>query len=495
MSQIKATIESVNNLIVKNGEMSLSIPPYQRPYRWNNKNVRQLLEDILVNKSAGKERYRIGSVILYKNSEDSKEPTLDIVDGQQRITTLLLLAKAIGDDSFNSLLSTLKYNHNDSRYNIVQNFNYIKKWIDEHSALKDDFWRYIKDNCEFVVIVVDDLSEAFQMFDSQNGRGKELEAYNLLKAYHIRAMEQDTYEQKVACDKRWEAATMYDATPTIDGDPNIDVLKQIFDEQLYRGRIWSKGCEAQKLTKADIEEFKGFTIDKNHNICFPFQNPSLLQYLTEKFYRNILAGTIATQPRFNYGDGENIDPFVSITQQIVNGKSFFDYVETYVEIYKQLFIQLKGFQLKEFKAFFYKYCLNYGAELKECKEELCFKPKGYANRSGDKYLLEAYKTVVMLLFDRFGESGLNRYYEVLYKLIYVERVVSSQVRCDSVAKLPIPIIKEINQAQNLADLIALENMWEDRFKEAKVLIAKSSHKDIKNIDDIKKLLGFTSENK
>jgi spermidine/putrescine-binding protein len=54
---------------------------------------------------------------------------------------------------------------------------------------------------------------------------------------------------------------------------------------------------------------------------------------------------------------------------------------------------------------------------------------------------------------------------------------------------------EINQAQNLADLIALENMWEDRFKEAKVLIAKSSHKDIKNIDDIKKLLGFTSENK
>ena len=32
------------------------------------------------------------------------------------------------------------------------------------------------------------FNEAFQMFESQNGRGKELEAYNLLKAYHIRAM-------------------------------------------------------------------------------------------------------------------------------------------------------------------------------------------------------------------------------------------------------------------------------------------------------------------
>lgn len=488
MSNIEATIQSVCNLMGR----KLSIPSYQRPYRWNTKNVRQLLDDILSNKNAGKDRYRIGSVILHKNGDN-----YDIVDGQQRITTLLLLAKAM-DVKYN-LLAGLKYKHNDSRDNIIQNFKYVKSWMDEHSTLKDDFWNYIKNNCEFVEIVVDDLSEAFQMFDSQNGRGKELEAYNLLKAYHIRAMDQDSYEQKVACDKRWEAATMYDATPQIDGDPNIDVLKQIFSEQLYRGRVWSKGHIAHKLTKADIDEFKGFTIDKNHNIDFPFQNPSLLQYLTEKFYRNILAGTMATQSRFNYGDSDNIDPFVSITQQIVNGKSFFDYVETYVEIYKQLFIQLKSFQLREFKEFFYEYCLNYdyGKKLKDCKDEICFKPVGHANRSGDTYLREAYKTVVMLLFDKFGENGLNKYYKVLYKLIYVERMISSQVRRDSVAKLPIPIIAVINQAQNLADLIELDNMWVEKFKEAKVLMAISSNKtgDIKNIDKIKKLLEFTSENK
>ena len=488
MSSIKATIKIVKDLIETEGKV-MSIPPYQRPYRWNIKNVRQLLEDILSNKNAGKERYRIGSVILHKN-----DGNLDIVDGQQRITTLLLLAKAVEerDNSFNELLGKLEYKHNDSRYNVIQNFNYIKEWINEHSLLKADFWSYIKNKCEFVVIEVDDLSEAFQMFDSQNGRGKELEAYNLLKAYHIRAMDQDSYEQKVACDKRWEAATMYDATPQIDGDPNIDVLKQIFSEQLYRGRVWSKGHVAQKLTKADIDEFKGFTIDKNHNIEFPFQNPSLLQYLTEKFYRNILAGTIATQPRFNYGDSENIDPFVSITQQIVNGKSFFDYVETYVEIYKQLFIQLKGFQLKEFKEFFYMYCLNYGNELKDCKGEFYFKSVGHANRSGDTYLREAYKSVIMLLFDKFGENGLNKYYKVLYKLIYVERMISSQVRRDSVAKLPIPIIAVINQAQNLADLVELDNMWTERFKTAKKQMEakKGTNKvnEIKDIDVIRKLL-------
>ena len=481
MSNITATIKLVKDLIREN----LSIPSYQRPYRWKIKNVRQLLEDILTNRIAGKERYRIGSVILHKNGDN-----FDIVDGQQRITTLLLLAKAIQkqDCLFNNLLNKLEYKHNDSRDNIIQNFKYIEAWIEDHRANKDDFWDYIKNNCEFVVIEVDDLSEAFQMFDSQNGRGKELEAYNLLKAYHIRAMDQDSYEQKVACDKRWEAATMYDATPSDDSDPNIDVLKQIFNEQLYRGRVWSKGHVAQKLTKADIDEFKGFTIDKNHNIEFPFQNPSLLQYLTEKFYRNILAGTIATQPRFNYGDSENIDPFVSITQQIVNGKSFFDYVETYVEIYKQLFIQLKGFQLKEFKEFFYTYCLNYGEKLKDCKGELYFKSVGHANRSGDTYLREAYKTVVMLLFDKFGENGLNKYYKILYKLIYVKRMISSQVRRDSVAELPVPIIAVINQAQNLADLVELDNMWAERFKAAKKQMEAKKVDEIKDIDVIRELL-------
>ena len=134
----------------------------------------------------GKERYRIGSVILHKNGDNF----FDIVDGQQRITTLLLLAKAIQkqDCLFNNLLDKLEYKHNDSRDNIIQNFKYIEAWIKDHRANKDKFWDYIKENCEFVVIVVDDISEAFQMFDSQNGRGKELETYNLLKAYHIRAM-------------------------------------------------------------------------------------------------------------------------------------------------------------------------------------------------------------------------------------------------------------------------------------------------------------------
>lgn len=479
MGNIDAVIKSVKQIFERDG---VQIPPYQRPYRWRDKNVRQLLEDIAANKSAGKQKYRIGSVILYKN----KGGAYEIVDGQQRITTLLLLAKVCGID--NDLLSKLEYKHSDSKKNIIENYKYITEWIkDYYSNREKEYWRYVEESCEFVIIVVDELSEAFQMFDSQNGRGKELEAYNLLKAYHIRAMEQESREEKVACDKRWEAATMYDATPMVDGDPNVDVLRQIFNEQLYRGRVWSKGKIAHILKKSDIDEFKGFTIDKNHNIDFPFQNPYLLQYLTSKFYNNILSGTVATQSRFTGGDNDKIDPFVSITQQIVNGKAFFDYVETYVEIYKQLFILLKSFQLREFKSFFYKHCLNYGNELSNCDDPNCFKAVGYANRSGDSYLREAYKTVVMLLFDKFGEKGLNKCYKVLYKLIYSERL-SSQVRRDTVAKLPIGCISVINHAKNMADLVELDKMWNEKREIKEKLRSSATHSDVKGIESIVDLL-------
>lgn len=444
---IEAEIVSVGNLL---GLENLDIPPYQRPYRWSTKNVRQLLEDILLSKNAGKKNYRIGSVILHENQ---KEQTLDLVDGQQRVTTLFLLQKACE----NNINNCLKYNHFDSFENIKNNYKFIGEWLKEYcNGQENKYWEYVKGSCEFVKIVVSELSEAFQMFDSQNGRGKELEPYNLLKAYHIRAMEQDSREDKILCDRRWEAATQYDPTPKIDNDPNIDILQQLFAEQLYRSRIWSRDSEAYEFSKTKIDEFKGFTIDKNHPAIFPYQNPQLLQYLTAKFYKNVLSGTVATQNRFEFGDNERIDPFANINQQIVNGKSFFDFIETYVEIYKQMFIHIDTYQLAEFKEFYYSYCLNYGADKEKRKDKYAFNPKYPASRTGDTYLRECYKSLVFVLFDKFGEKGLNKFYKTLYRLVYRERITKAQVKYRAVAQFPSNYFKIIANAKDLADCAELD---------------------------------------
>lgn len=455
--QMKSSIVKVNELLTEN----LIIPHYQRPYRWGEKNVRQLLLDIFNNYTTkNKSRYRIGSVILH-----SENNNLDIVDGQQRITTISLILKACGIE-VSSL--QLKYNHSDSFQHIKSNYDFIKDWINDTltSDLKDSFANYIQTKCEFVKIVVTERSEAFQMFDSQNGRGKELEAYNLLKAYHIRAMEQNSMDEKIRCDVRWEDAIQFDATPLISSDDNIDILKQIFEEQLYKSRIWTRRTEAGRFLKKNIDEFKGFTIDKNHQTNYPYQNPQLLQYLTAKFYHSTLEGTIATSNRFESGDSDNIDPFASINQTIVNGKSFFEYIETYVELYKRIFLNLGSHQLAEFKNFYYMYCLNYDcnpsdSELKR-KESFAHFPKGDARRVGDGYLREIYKSLILSLFDKFGERGLNRYYKTLYKLVYSTRLEKSQVRFSTADKLPHEYFAIIHQARDLAGLRSLDKCRSQR---------------------------------
>lgn len=451
---IEATIKTTSQIL----EQNISIPFYQRPYRWTTENVLQLLEDILQSKAAGKLEYRIGSAIFYRSPSNQ----LEIVDGQQRLTTILLVANVAGKGDAQAE-SSLRYPAN-SVAAIQENYKFIKEWI---TANTNDngmaFVDYILTNCKFMEIIVGDLSEAFQMFDTQNGRGKSLEAYNLLKAYHIRAMEQNTQEERVQCDRDWEGATQYDATPDIQNDPNVDILSQLFREQLFKSRLWCRNDIAKDFTKDDIGEFKGFTIDKNHPIDFPFQNPYLLQYLTEKFYRNVLSGTIGTKSRFESGESDKASPFVNVNQTIINGKSFFEYIGTYVELYKKMFIELRSYQLAEFKEFFYLHCLTYNPqktawERAKCRTGAFRDTDCLSRRTGDTYLREVYKSICFVLLDKFGEKTLLKYYRILYRLIYQVRLQTYAVKYPTAMSEPKPYFAIIHRAKSESDLLRLDKL-------------------------------------
>ena len=93
---------------------------------------------------------------------------------------------------------------------------------------------------------------------------------------------------------------------------------------------------------------------------FPFQNILVQQEIANQLIRNMNQGLFKIKGRLSQGDCDNMNPFVNITQLILNGKSFFEYVETYVEIYKRLFVQLESSQLAEFKRFYKEHCLYKG---------------------------------------------------------------------------------------------------------------------------------------
>ena len=103
-----AEILLIDNILA----MNLSIPNYQRPYKWQEKNVLELLFDLKAaidtSNKAGYEdfRYRLGTILLHKTGDR----TFDIVDWQQRLLTLSLLKLVLNKSYSNSLL---KYNFAD----------------------------------------------------------------------------------------------------------------------------------------------------------------------------------------------------------------------------------------------------------------------------------------------------------------------------------------------------------------------------------------------
>jgi len=288
-------------------DIHLVVPNYQRPYKWTAKNVIQLLDDIIDAKNDNKETYRVGTLILHHEGES----TYNIVDGQQRTITFSLLLKALGAVSISFLEQSLANNPHNTR-NVPNNFHTLERRANNiiDKSEKGNLLDYIKNNCELIVVITDDISEAFQFFDSQNARGKKLYPHDLLKAYHLREMNDLEVAETEKVVKSWE---------------NLDQkeLSALFSDYLYRLKEWTKGNKAFELTEHNINKFKGIT--RQHN--FPYA----------QFYKGAFAyANTVNHSAMPFVSGiRKLKPFQMDTP-IVAGKPFFDYAKHYFEILKDI---------------------------------------------------------------------------------------------------------------------------------------------------------------
>ena len=237
----EARILSVEELL----KLDLVIPSYQRPYKWTEKNIRELILDIQKGiEDANKYpnfKYRVGTVILHANTEEEK-PTYDIVDGQQRILSFLLLKLCLNPDFTCSLLSAT-FSDKVTLGNLHSNSDRIREWCSSvDDGVKEVFDKALSEVLEVVVLTVGELSEAFQLFDSQNTRGRELYPHDLLKAYHLREIH-DKYDMQRAVLK-WESK-------------NPKSIRELFDSYLFPLWNWSKRRKSGRFTAAEIDLYKG----------------------------------------------------------------------------------------------------------------------------------------------------------------------------------------------------------------------------------------------
>lgn len=184
-------------------DIKLSIPEYQRPYCWQDQQLEQLLRGIREQKELSPDLpYYLGSLILHEDGEK-----LNIIDGQQRITTLVLIASLFEDSKDLALVKSLEFEHPISQQQIKHNL----KWLKNHFSNQPDDWQSMLDfsKLQFTLVITQTEDDAYRFFETQNTGGVRLGGTDIIKAHHLRAV--NSLHQKTFA-KQWEALGELDHT-------------------------------------------------------------------------------------------------------------------------------------------------------------------------------------------------------------------------------------------------------------------------------------------
>ncbi|HIW80732.1 MAG TPA: DUF262 domain-containing HNH endonuclease family protein [Candidatus Acetatifactor stercoripullorum] len=254
---IEVNKQSVEALLGSGKTKPFVIPEYQRPYAWTDEQVETLFEDLweFTAISGGTERegsYFLGSIVAYENEDGEQE----IIDGQQRITSLFLLLRAIytklvvtpasertpeannfigkiepaiwrtnkltgtvdfknilltsrvvnneGNEILRSILETGKTDEN-AKDNYSKNYRYFQELFDKHSIenplMVYQFIYALLNQAILLPITADTQDTALTIFSTLNDRGLPLSDADIFKAKIYNQL--DSYEKKDFID-RWK---------------------------------------------------------------------------------------------------------------------------------------------------------------------------------------------------------------------------------------------------------------------------------------------------
>ena len=294
----------------------LTIPNYQRAYVWDKERVKILLEDLdeyldMKSNENKPNTYLLGSLILYKNDKDEFE----VVDGQQRLVSLaliLLCLKKLTNESVTiDFLKDSTFTHSESKKHIKENYDFIVSWFETRPDKLNKFKKKLKDTIEFICILAPTLDDAFIFFDSVNAKGMRLEAYDLIKAFHLRALETQNCEDLIKFyAKDFESFAKKSDNDDDDKDDENRPIKVLLNDILAPARIWLR--DRGKLANAT---HKVITNPQEH-------------YIYDEFCKEFSA-TLQTKPQRSTNS-------LGILQNFIGGADFFEFLAHFNRLYEKL---------------------------------------------------------------------------------------------------------------------------------------------------------------
>ncbi|MBR5677999.1 MAG: DUF262 domain-containing protein [Paludibacteraceae bacterium] len=217
---------SIESLFFSNVKCTFEIPIYQRNYAWEKEEITALIQDIYDSyKKDANRPYYIGTLVSYNKGDNVYE----IIDGQQRLTTIRILMAAVGikpsntltyrarkksDDTIRLLTRTKdtkelveKDERDEKDEGIINGYRYAKSEIDDliSKTERSAFLNYFCQKVHIVHYRVPKDIDLNHYFEIMNSRGEQLEKHEIVKAQLMEKLNDD--EEREVFNFIWESCS------------------------------------------------------------------------------------------------------------------------------------------------------------------------------------------------------------------------------------------------------------------------------------------------
>lgn len=348
---IEGEVYQLKDILATELSAYYQIPTYQRPYQWGKEQCEELLNDLFENyEDHGEDDYFCGSLVFIQSDKDNKT---DIVDGQQRLSTFILLAKVLAtlyDKDLNKtsrefLEKSLGDTDGEKRKRLIFNtiglnakddFQDTLKFFDDFDASKgensksnapskgknsylknaiclknylekkeiediNDFIRWLYFKVIFIKTTCSNISMALRIFSVLNARGLALSATDIFKGELLKHTKEHEQEEFVS---RWNALSQ----KCSDNDLKIETLFSWYLNYLnpvtsVKSKEERLADQFERLNKTPLEYLK--SVEDFYNAYCKIlemqdRHAHLLSYLASDFWCVILCTSIL----HNYSQSE-----------------------------------------------------------------------------------------------------------------------------------------------------------------------------------------------
>jgi len=222
---------TIGKLLCNEEKTHYRIPMYQRRYAWGMTEVEQLLQDLL--NCPQDKTYYIGTLVVSKHdSEETGSAHYEVIDGQQRLTTLMLIAAYLKSLKFLEIegasadllqfenrpksQATLKALFEDkkpvdsgdfeSAPALIGNYDLIKRFFEQGDGKEKSkgFTNFLLEKVVIMRIEVPKDTDVAHYFEIMNNRGEQLEMHEIVKARLLSALQNDN-TARACLNQVWEA--------------------------------------------------------------------------------------------------------------------------------------------------------------------------------------------------------------------------------------------------------------------------------------------------